>query len=519
MDDITYLWVAQTVLRKHRRPLKARELVNYGLEDGLFPATGLSRTPQKSMQARLSLDILNNPSSAFVRTSRGKFFLRELLQNYEGAPGGKSQPLKIYTAERREPIASTENVLCLSQGYCSKYLDFQGIDRIGVSDPLMFIRNSDFEYLPRTLAETRNDYKQVITYTVIQHQSKILSFRRGLYNRAASFLRGAHCVGFGGHVTDDDRTLFSVNDLGIRQNAAREIGEELLLPSGRPNIDPHALEYLGIINDNSSDVGVRHFAVVMRYWVEDWSNWRRVSRGEASINRLRWLDTIEDTINLSDFEYWSQLTIRKFYPSSMAMVPGFKIQNRSAFGKPHILCIVGSIGSGKSATSKFFVQRYGYTEINSGNILAKLMGIPPVPESPRHDFQSAAQRFIETTDGPTTLGSRLAHEAEQANTPRVLIDGIRHPQTLEALKSTSQLPVVMLYVYTPPDTAFEMYRDREGHGEQATTLSAFIALYTAPVESQIRYMIGEADIITFNWFGLGAYEQALEQLTEKLNGR
>jgi HB1, ASXL, restriction endonuclease HTH domain len=69
----TYLWAAEVVLRKHKRPLRAPQLVSYAQEQGLFSGEMHSRTPQKSMQARLSLDILNKGErSVFVRTSEGK---------------------------------------------------------------------------------------------------------------------------------------------------------------------------------------------------------------------------------------------------------------------------------------------------------------------------------------------------------------------------------------------------------------------------------------------------------------
>jgi predicted NUDIX family phosphoesterase/dephospho-CoA kinase len=514
VEEVTYLWVAETVLTKHQRPLSARELVNYGLEDGLFPAAGLSHTPQKSMQARLSLDILNNKQSPFVRTSRGRFLLKSQLANNAKEA---ALPLAVYTAERRGPALTTENVLCVPKSHYSKYLRFQGIGRIGINDPLSFLNSNSVTYFPRVVAEMRNDYKQVITYTIIQHQSKILSFRRGLYNRAASFLRGAQCVGFGGHVNDDDHSLFSASDFGIRQNAIREIGEELMLPSGRPHIDPSALEYLGILNDDSSDVGIRHFAVVLRYWVDDWQLWRKVSRGEASINKLRWLDTVDDEINLSEFEYWSQLVVRRFFPSTMTMVPSFKIQRRKPFEGAHILCVVGPIGSGKSATSRFFAEQCGYDEINSGRVLARLLEMPPIPETDRLTFQAAAENFIAKPDGPSALGSALAGEVENSNSDRILIDGIRHPETLDVLRRSTKIPIALLYVYTPPDVAFEMYRDREGHGEASTTFEEFITLYNAPVESRIRYLLGDADIITFNWLGLEAYSLALEKLAESIH--
>lgn len=514
MEEITYLWVAETVLSKHKRPLSARELVNYGLEDGLFPATGLSHTPQKSMQARLSIDILENPNSPFVRTSRGRFFLRAYLPPI-GAEDLQRPPLTIYTAERRTPAPSTEQVLCISRTNYTGSLSFQGIGRVGTNDPFSFLTKYA-AYLPRSVAETRDDYKQVITYTVIQHQSKILSFRRGLYNRAANFLRGAQCIGFGGHVNESDHSLFSFADSGIRENAAREISEELMLPGGRPLIQPSSLEYLGILNDDSSDVGVRHLAVVLRYYVDDWQRWRKVSRGEASINRIRWLDTVEDPINLSDFEYWSQLVVRTFYPSTMTMAPSYKVIRRAPFLEPHILCVVGSIGSGKSATSKHLSKKCGYAEVNSGRVLSRLLDLPPIPDTPRRVFQDAAEEFITKSDGPSRLGHALANEAAIATSPRVLIDGIRHPETLAALRSVAPMPVAVLYVYTPPDVAYEMYRYREGHGEASTSFNEFISLYNAPVEGRIRYLLGEADIITFNWLGLQAYDQALERLVSEI---
>ncbi len=39
----------------------------------------------------------------------------------------------------------------------------------------------------------------------------------------------------------------------------------------------------------------------------------------------------------------------------------------------------------------------------------------------------------------------------------------------------------------------------------------------APVESRIRYMIGDADIITFNWLGLEAYETSISSLMKELH--
>src|SRR3712207_361457 len=76
----TYLWAAEQVLRRQGRPMRAHEIVHHAQLEGLFSENMQSRTPQKSMQARLSLDILRKgDESTFVRTARGLFYLREYL--------------------------------------------------------------------------------------------------------------------------------------------------------------------------------------------------------------------------------------------------------------------------------------------------------------------------------------------------------------------------------------------------------------------------------------------------------
>src|SRR6266478_3840963 len=99
----TYLRVAEIVLANALSPLKAREIVDRGFERGLFGDHGLSRTPEKSMQARLSTDILNRAEqSKFVRTERGRFTLRSRVvgsPRYEEVQTERA-PTGEYVAER-----------------------------------------------------------------------------------------------------------------------------------------------------------------------------------------------------------------------------------------------------------------------------------------------------------------------------------------------------------------------------------------------------------------------------------
>ena len=315
-------------------------------------------------------------------------------------------------------------------------------------------------------------------------------------------------------MTESDLNIFSYRDYGIRANAAREISEEIRFKEGRPNIDPAEIEVLGILNDDSSDVGVRHLAVVLRYWAPSSFEWDKPIKGEASINQLRWINIAKPKLNLLDFEYWSQLCLRKFYAPSVTARPMYRVLRRKPFQSEHILCVIGTIGSGKSIATQCF-RDAGYAEVNSGRVVARLIGIPAIPDTPRVTFQQEAQAFISNELGPTTLAYAMLEEARRLGSPRVVIDGVRHPETLKALREHAKRPVAVVYIHTPPDVAYELYTVREAPKELVSPVE-FAALQNAPVESNVRYLIDEADAIVYNWVGLESYRFVVKQLIEEL---
>ena len=52
---------------------------------------------------------------------------------------------------------------------------------------------------------------------------------------------------------------------------------------------------------------------------------------------------------------------------------------------------------------------------------------------------------------------------------RAIVDGIRHPATLAALKAVADRPVAVLFIYTPPDVAYDFYQTREAAGRKLDT--------------------------------------------------
>ncbi len=504
--------------------MRVQDIVAQAQDSGLFSDEMFSRTPQKSMQARLSMEIVRNgDDSTFVRTGKGVFFLRELLgDGYTGkandgylglTPTGE---LKPYRARPRRPRQTTENVLVIPGAACREILNFQGLKQ-GTKHHLERLVCSGVKHIARTTAEETEEFKQVITYVLVTHKKHVLSFRRGRFNRAAQFLRGSLCIGFGGHVTDEDYSLFTAEDFGIKENAIRELMEEVKVEELETTILAERLQFIGLINDNSTSLGRKHLAVVYQYEVpeRDWGRWKDASGHELSINELRWIDTEAESVNLVEFEYWSQLCWRTLSPETVRAQAEFRILRKKPFQAGHILVVVGGIGSGKSSATEILETKFGYRKVNSGKALAELMGIPPVPTTPRSQFQERAWDFIRQKDGPKKLANALIEAATALGGERVIIDGIRQKTTLEALRLITNRELALLFVYATPDLALRLYCQRENLDEMEYE-SIFFDTIGAEVESDVHLMMNEADAVIYNWSGEANYEKAITSMADVL---
>ena len=391
----TYLRVAEIVLSDALTPLKAREIVERGIEQGLFGDHVMSRTPEKSMQARLSIDILSHgQNSRFARTSKGRFTLRANLSTGQQESGTAASEGIEYLAKRRNvpKVLRTpkEEVLCVGEDGFRDVLTFQGIDTDSTEILGRLLQERHLHYVGRADAETRDDAKQFITYVLVQCGQRLLFFSRSYLSRAAEFLRGSKCIGFGGHVSAADMDILSRSDRGLSWCARRELSEELRLPDKIKRTSPSdiasdrttlqlfqgvPLERLAVLNDDSSGVGRRHVAVVYRAWLPDWEQARRLQKGDSSIKGVGWIDLSRDTIDIAEYEYWSQLCLRKFYPSTVVAKAKFEILNHVRLLSDRIIAISGRIGSGKSETASYLSERLDIPLVKTGPLIGALMEV------------------------------------------------------------------------------------------------------------------------------------------------
>ena len=108
-------------------------------------------------------------------------------------------------------------------------------------------------YRNRSEAEKDKRFKQLIPYVLIICNGKVLRYRRGRGGQETR-LHGLYSVGIGGHISEEDHGLFSSGG-GYREGMRREIMEEVAVEEVKEAA-------VGVINDDSTEVGQVHFGVV-----------------------------------------------------------------------------------------------------------------------------------------------------------------------------------------------------------------------------------------------------------------
>lgn len=503
-----FLIVAKKVIQTEGRPLSPRELVKLGLDRQLFSDEISGKTPHQTMKSKLSVHIRRfGAQSPFVRTEPGRFYLRHLLN-------GSNEP---FEAKPITPPKSNESVLVYRADELDEITRWQGLKKPWKRISRSIFSKLSADYFPRFDVEENDEYTQIVTYVLVTRGDAILAFRRGTYNHTDKYLRGSYCVGFGGHVTEADLDLFNIKTMGILKCASRELMEELNLPP--PDIerlrDHNGLNIIGIINDDSSDVGRRHLAFVMRYEVSPDRYWDSPERGEKSITQLRWISAKDtERMLLWNFEYWSQLCLREFAPKLVGGRPAYRLVRRTPLKPPHVLCVIGPVGSGKTIATDVLKCDFGYKEVNSGRVLARILKTPPVPKTSRLDFQNRAWKFISKASGPERFGREIARIVNAMDSDRIVLDGIRHKATLEYLKAMCcNRRIGIVYVQTPADLAFKFFIERIAQG---ATMSEFLNTREATVEQEVESFISKADAVLYNWTGTLQYQETIRAMMEEL---
>jgi predicted NUDIX family phosphoesterase len=192
-------------------------------------------------------------------------------------------------------MGSEERVLCFPRQLLEEIGVFQGLS-MEVDKYLPVVTSSkQLTYINRSAAELDTRYKQLIPYVLVICNGKILRYRRGK-GGGETRLHGLYSVGIGGHISDEDSSLFS--NVGYHDGMRREIMEEVAVEEVNEST-------VAVINDDSTEVGQVHFGVVhvMHVAKED------VVGHRSGIVAPEFVPIADAVKNLSGYETWSRLCL------------------------------------------------------------------------------------------------------------------------------------------------------------------------------------------------------------------
>jgi|SRR5215471_2008704 len=174
----------------------------------------------------------------------------------------------------------------------------------------------------------------------------------------------------------------------------------------------------------------------------------------------------------------------------------YRVVSYEPLRPPHWLVVAGRIASGKTRVCELLSQDYGYESVNTGALIADIIKIPPVPATPRSEFQAASHEFFSTRAGVVGLTERIISRCQELNSEKITIDGLRIPEVLAELrKNPVGRKVGVLFVEAPPEIARRFYEQRE---DLTMDYQSFLKMVNAPVESDITVMRSMADAIIVN---------------------
>jgi len=157
-------------------------------------------------------------------------------------------------------------------------------------------KNNSFQ--PRARAESDPNFKQIIPYVVVTDGKSILHYVRGK-KAGEQRLVAKGSIGIGGHINDNDSTLFADDSQAFQVAVKREVSEELAI-QGEFDAKP-----VGLINDDSTEVGRVHFGVVHVLFRAP----EQVKKNEQVITQIEFVPIEQLKARREQMESWSQLCL------------------------------------------------------------------------------------------------------------------------------------------------------------------------------------------------------------------
>ena len=295
-----YLAIAQQVLRAARQPMSPRRILDAAFRASIVPHHLHGKTQHKTLQARISEDILlRRGKSLFFRTQPGRFFLREFQRD-----------LSISEKYRHE-FASRRRQRELLKGPAL------AIDKRDLAHPNGRNNTVDAERVITILTDQRYNYDDpknanpnsvfIWSFVAVMRDNSVLSYRLGRYRDDRDNFVHKRTIGISSIVYERDRDLFNLDNYGILQSGYAATAIDLDIPILEDPI--HFFGDLSALCCFLWPYGTRRsssIAALIRY---ECPEWYEPTRRHLAMRDLQWLDLDVVPNNLDDFDPWSRIAI------------------------------------------------------------------------------------------------------------------------------------------------------------------------------------------------------------------
>ncbi|MFN8684257.1 winged helix-turn-helix domain-containing protein [Paracoccus sp. P2] len=304
----SYLTVAEEILRDARRPLSAKSILRIAYQQGLVADHLYGKTQHKTLQARLSEDILHRRErSCFFRTEPGKFFLRDFLTD----PAIPAVYKKEMRARRRTRELLRGPALAFSHRFLKRVL-FTGVAESSKLGSIGVRSTDEMVYVePKAVPE---DVALVWSVAAVRRDRHILAYRTGRYRDNRDTFAQKRSICFAALVLESDVNLFDASGLGVVDAALTAVSTDLNVQidhrydaSTRAGSFGHDFRCI-VWDDHRPDEVLALVEICAPDWFEP-------AQSSLSINDLCWIDLTAPPNDIMDFDPWSRSLLEKCYNS------------------------------------------------------------------------------------------------------------------------------------------------------------------------------------------------------------
>jgi predicted NUDIX family phosphoesterase len=193
-----------------------------------------------------------------------------------------------------------EHVLVITRALLDQLGSFQGFQsEVKRYLDAMLAPGANF-FMERPAAELDPTHKQLIPYSIFHHEGRYLCYTRG-GKSGEKRLVSKRSVGIGGHINPVDQSHDGLGETMYFNSIEREITEELVIGG------THTQSVIGLINDDSSEVGSVHLGVVHLFELSS----AEVKSNEDAIQDLQFFTLAELNAKYDELEAWSQIIVKQ----------------------------------------------------------------------------------------------------------------------------------------------------------------------------------------------------------------